>query len=380
MAKDIADLKAMFGSLRTESKAKLIGNPRSGGREAQAGAFIGALMGLKSGDPEQYAASKATLIELGSQWADVPAESKATLGETNAAGGWILPNALVDDLIKPAGYTDPFGAICTDVPGITVGSVDIPVRNSRPARATVQPFGQTKENLDLTYDGYTATIYTLARIYDLGLQFARRSAGAAERDVVEELGTAFQLGTEYYTVSGSGSSEPYGLVTALTAGTGTPFTSSFSASATTLAGSILKAIATAGGALAGRGRGRDLSAVLNAAQYWLLASQGTDNAGFFYSGINGAAAIPNVAQGTMVTPFGVPVIPDDSFPTDDLVVGQFRALKRYFGQTYRVDSSTQAGERWDKNLIGFRGEMEFGMDARPAVIAGAFQYVADILP
>jgi hypothetical protein len=45
-----------------------------------------------------------------------------------------------------------------------------------------------------------------------------------------------------------------------------------------------------------------------------------------------------------------------------------------------VDTSDEAGDRWDKNLVGFRGEEEIGLDARAAVFAGAFQFVADIAP
>jgi hypothetical protein len=30
--------------------------------------------------------------------------------------------------------------------------------------------------------------------------------------------------------------------------------------------------------------------------------------------------------------------------------------------------------------VGFRGEQEMGLDARPAVFAGAFQFVADVVP
>jgi len=44
-----------------------------------------------------------------------------------------------------------------------------------------------------------------------------------------------------------------------------------------------------------------------------------------------------------------------------------------------VDSTDIAGTRWDYNLVGFRGEMEMGLDARPAVYAGAFEFIADIV-
>ena len=81
-----------------------------------------------------------------------------------------------------------------------------------------------------------------------------------------------------------------------------------------------------------------------------------------------------------MTPFGIPVLGDDQLAADDLIVGQFKALKIFHGQSYRVDSSSVAGTRWDTNLTGFRGEMELGLDARAAVYAGAFQFIADIVP
>ena len=65
---------------------------------------------------------------------------------------------------------------------------------------------------------------------------------------------------------------------------------------------------------------------------------------------------------------------------DRLVGGDCKALRVYYGETYRVDSSEVAGERWDRNLIGFRGEMEIGLDARPAVFSGAFQQITNVAP
>jgi hypothetical protein len=44
-----------------------------------------------------------------------------------------------------------------------------------------------------------------------------------------------------------------------------------------------------------------------------------------------------------------------------------------------VDVSTEAGDRWDKNLTGFRGEEEFAFNADPYVLAGRFQRITDIL-
>lgn len=370
-----SQLEALMASTRTASKAGAIGSGRSTDPTYQAGSFLNSIVAMKSGDPDQFHAAKANLEALSTYEG---AWGKATLGTTDATGGWVIPNALVDELIKPAAYQNPYANLVTNVNGVTAAAVDIPFRSASPARALIAPFGSTKENVDLAYNGYSATIYTLARVHDIGNQFLRQSQGAAEQDVLQELATAFALGERYYIISGGGTTEPYGLATAI-ANSPATFTSSFTASTTTQAGSILFAIATAAGALANRERGDGLTAVVNSATLWTMVAQGTDNAGFFYAGTGGAPSLPNVANGTPVTPFGIPIIGDSQLSADDLIVGQFKALKVYHGQNYRVDSSSVAGTRWDANVTGFRGEMELGLDARAAVFAGAFQFIADIL-
>lgn len=371
--------KRYASTIRTPSKAGIIGFGSVADATYQRGAFLGALVGVKSSDYDLQKASKATLVSMGARWSDVPAESKATLGDTNAAGGWIIPNALVADLTKPGVYSHPFRTICTVVSGVTAPSIDLPFRSGAPARAVVAPFGDTKENVNLTYNGYTATMYTIARVHDVSKQFTRQSQGAAEQDVLGELAHAFALGEAYYILQGSGSSEPYGLQTAISNAPAT-FTSAFSPAAT-LVGSVASAIATAAGAVAGRNR-RPTAALLSATSYWAMLSQGTDEAGFWFAGSRQGGTPEGIDPFTLISPFGIPVYPDASSlaGTDDLIVGDWKALKLYFGESYRVDSSDVAGDRWDKNLIGFRGEEEIGLDARPAVYAGAFQFVADIIP
>ena len=259
-------LEGLLSQIRTSSKAGAVGGaPPSFLRDRQyvAGTFLRSLVDMRSGDPEAFTAGKASLEQIS---AYEQAWGKATLGSTDATGGWVVPNAIVEEIIKPAGFDDPYPALCTVIEGVTAPSVDLPFRSARPNRALVAAFGATKENVDLTYNGYTATMYTLARVHDVSNQFLRQSQGAAEADVMGELATAFALGERYYIISGSGSSEPYGLATAITNAPAT-FTSAFTAAATQ-AGSALSAIATAAGALAGRGRGTGLTAVVNASALW----------------------------------------------------------------------------------------------------------------
>lgn len=390
--KAAADWKASLANLREPSKAGLIasGNGHSAGYAE--GSFLEAVWKANHRDSEVQAEGKAMLAALG-QKASVnggPASvgqkalilGKSTLGTSDATGGWIVPNAVVDDIIKPAAVRNIYRELMTVVPGVTAPAIDLPVRLAARTAAAIAAFGATKENVDLVYNGYTVTMYTLARIYDIGNQFLRQSRGAAETDVMQELAAAFAQGESNYIREGTGSSQPFGYTSALTNGPAA-FTSSFSPVATTLAGSVAKAIATAAGALAGRGV-NPTAAVTSMARYWDMVSQGTDEAGFFFSPLNGPT---NIRPNTLMSPFGIPVYGDAAADllgtgavTDNLVVADWKAFKLFFGESYRVDSSDVAGTRWDTNITGFRGEEEMGFDARPAVYAGYAQIVLDVAP
>ncbi len=374
----VAEIKSQLASFRSPSKASALSS-RARVTGYEAGSFIGALTDLTSRDPEKYAEGKATLEAISRYEA---ASGKATLGTSDATGGWIVPNAIVDTLIKPGSAMNIYRDLMTVISGVTTAAVDLPYRAAAPARAEVAGYGSLKENLDLSYAGYTASMFTLARIHDLGNQFLRQSRGAAEQDVLGELASAFALGESYYIREGSGSSQPYGYTGALTNGPAT-YRSTFTASATTLAGSIAAAIATAAGALAARSS-TPTAAVMSASAYWTMLSQGTDTAGFFFAPSSGPA---DIRPGTLVTPFGIPVYPDAAADqtgtgavTDNLVVANWRAFKIFLGAAYRVESSSIAGTRWDYNLTGFRGEMEMGFDARPVIYSGHAQMITDILP
>jgi HK97 family phage major capsid protein len=382
-----AEFRTFADNYRAPSKAHLInGDARARGAGYDKGSFLWSVFQAAGRDSDHQREGKAILSELGRVRED--AWGKATLGTSDATGGWVIPNAIVDQFITPATVDNIYRGLCTVVPGVTAFAVDIPFRSAARTAAVVAAFGNTKENLDLVYNGYTATMYTLARIYDIGNQFLRQSRGAAEADVLSELAAAFAQGEANYIREGTGSSQPFGYTSALTNGPAA-FRSAFTASATTLAGSMSVAIATAAGVLAGRGVGAGgtrLAAVLSATSYWNMLSQGTDTAGFFFNPSGGPDAI-NAPPGTLISPFGIPVYPDASADlqgtaavVDNLTLGEWKRFKVYFGESYRVDSSDQAGTRWDTNLTGFRGEEEMGFDARPAVYAGYFQMVTDIVP
>jgi len=376
---EVAEIKAALAQTRAPSKAGAFSGGRMASNGYQPGDFIGSLIDMTSRDPEVYGAAKAKLDGFSGRQ---DAWGKAALGTSDATGGWIIPNAIVDELIVPAAAANIYTQVMTVVNGVTAPAIDLPFRSARRSAAAVIAFGTEKTNVDLAYNGYTATMYTLAKIHDIGNQFLRQSRGAAERDVIAELAAAFAQGASEYISQGSGSSQPYGFMTAL-ANSPSTFTTSFTASATTLAGSIARSIADAAGALGARGVTAN-GAVMAASSYWTMLGQGTDNAGFFFAPANGPTAI---RAGTLITPFGIPVFPDAALDIkgtastiDNLVVADWAKFKLFFGQSYRVDTSDIAGTRWDYNVTGFRGEMEMAFDARPAVFAGYAQLITDIIP
>jgi len=278
---DANEAKEMVKSYLKADAHRAIGGNALRETAGKAGSFLAGIMLTRSSDAEEQAAGKAILGELGvakeKAWGEggYIGDAKATLGTSDATGQYIVPNNLVDDFIRPAMFKSSVSQIVTSVPGVTGNGVDIPFRNweqNVTARATIASFGSTKENVDLVYDGYTATMYTLPRIYDIGKQFARQSQGAAEQDVLTELADGFARGVDYYAIRGAGSSEPYGLQTALDAA-GDVFDVSFSAAAS-LAGAVATAIATAAGALGDRHSDDNISALMQPSEYWLMLRQG----------------------------------------------------------------------------------------------------------
>jgi HK97 family phage major capsid protein len=368
----VADWQATKAATHAPSKASLVG-PGHAPSGYRAGDYLTAIIDSHSNDPELYGAAKAKLATI-SGYANVPAESKATLGLTGATGGYIIPNNLVAELEKQATAPNLVRSLVTVINGITGVGVDQPYRAQATTKALVIAPGSLKTNSDLAYLSYTATLYTLARIYDLSTRFVRTSAGAAERDVIDELARSFALGESYYIYRGAGTTEPTGILTALAASAPT-YDGTFTGAAT-LVGSVAAGVAACASAMAVRDV-KPTAAVMNAADYWTMFSQGADGAGFYAGGA--ASGAFNLDVGGTVRVWGIPVYPDNSITSSTLLMGDFKRAKLYIGMGYRIDTSTEANTRWDYNLIGFRGEEDIAFDARTAVATGAFQRLTDLV-
>jgi HK97 family phage major capsid protein len=410
-AKNVEESKALLESLRSPSKAALFGDGKArdnvGGPldfyglndfmrspSYKKGDFVEALYRTRPGaNPDEWAWGKAKLQELGATRLDMAGQSidlrdtagsKATLGDSGATGGYVLPNNLVDTVIKPntqeAVYTGA-DALLTVRSGVNVRGVDLPYRPGAPARMTVQTWGNSKENVNEAYGSYTASLVTVARIYDVGKQYLRFSAGSAEEDVLDELTKAAALAENYYVISGAGTAgnngEPYGVYTALQNNPGS-YKTTTTPVGNTILGSAAAGFATMLGALASRSR-RASAIVVNAADFWTILAQGSDNAGFWVSPTGGPTGFSMTASGELRY-WGVPVVYDANLTSKLAIAGDWKQLKFFRGLEFRIESSDQAGSRWDDNLVGFRGEEEIGMNAASAVSVGAFQYCTTIIP
>jgi HK97 family phage major capsid protein len=366
---------------RAPSKARLIGSPAE--RDTEPENFFATVAKTRSNDYREAQAAQDRLNEMGLGYRQMPsgsqsAAAKTTLGTTDAAGGYLIPNNLVAQIVLHASNRNPYRQLMNVITGVRGDAVDQPTEGLTPTRATVQAWGATKSNTDLTVANYTATLYTLAHILDVANQFLRHSEGAAEQLVRSTLARKLALGEAYYILAGSGSSEPKGILTSI--GTSGTFVTSHTAGATQV-GSIAHAIAEAAGPLADRNRVPD-GAIVSPSTFWTMVAEGTDSAGFFFNPAQGPGQI-NANGVPSFNVFGIRVIPDANMvaagATDDLLVGEFSTTNLYIGDEYRVDVSSEAGDRWDKNLTGFRAEEEMAFNADAFVVSGHYQRILDVI-
>lgn len=374
---DMEAMKTAIEGLRSPSKAGIIGGGPVTRNNGEIN-FAAALAQARSRDYNTQLVGKARLEDMGSAFADPDPAAKATVGDTDAAGGFLVPNAVVNAINLQATPMRSVVDLFTVINGVRGAQVDQPWEQGIPTRAVIALAGATKENSDFVVNNYTATLYTLARIFDVGNQLLRQSEGAAETLVRSMLARAFGLGEDYYALSGSGTNEPFGLLTAI--GTSGTYVTSHTPSASTIAGNWASAVAKMASAVAQRGAVPD-AVVSNSGDYWTNLASGADAAGFYVDPNGGSFGFNGSEAGnTGAGPWGLRLRHSPNMPTDSAVLGEYRAAFFFRGQGYRVDVSDQAGTRWDKNLTGFRGEEEIAFDARPTVYSGRFQRVTNILP
>ena len=90
----------------------------------------------------------------------------------------------------------------------------------------------------------------------------------------------------------------------------------------------------------------------------------------------GAAANPPITSA-----WGVPLLSDPNWPSAKAGTGLLidrSDVQMFIGASYRVDVSTEGGNRFDQNVTGFRAEEDFGFNAEPYVRTGKVQQIIGI--
>jgi HK97 family phage major capsid protein len=251
--------------------------------------------------------------------------------------------------------------------------VNVPYEATAVTAALVQgAYGSNKDIRDFSFATATATLYTIAQIADIGNQLLRQSNGGAERAARRRLAQSIGMTEATWITNGSGSSQPLGFFPAFLA------YGDVAAFKTTLSSEPrLATIARGIAAMETRGVMRDnLVIVADPTTYWEIASEGlgtTYAGGWAVDPAGGAAANPPITSA-----WGVPLRSDPNWPS--AYVGTALIIDRaecdiFTGTEFRIDVSSEAGNRFDQNVTGFRAEEEFAFNAEPAVRTGRVQKV-----
>jgi HK97 family phage major capsid protein len=301
---------------------------------------------------------------------------KSVLGTSLATGTAIVPNNFVADLVQQIAATNVWRGIMGSTPGVIGAGVDIPYEVTGLTAALLQgAYGSNKDVRDFSFNRATATLYTIAQIADVGNQLLRQSNGAAEKSARHRLAISFGIAESQFITNGSGSGQPLGIFPAFLA-YGDPAGFKTALSSESRASAIGRGIS----ALEVRGVPADgLTIVMHPTDYWELATEtlGTSGSGgWVLDPAGGAAGSPPIT-----TLWGVPIKRDPWWPAAQIgtvLVGSFSDIDIYTGQEYRIDVSSEAGNRFDQNVTGFRAEEEFAFNAEPLVRTGRVQKVTGI--
>jgi HK97 family phage major capsid protein len=298
---------------------------------------------------------------------------KAVLGTSAATGAALVPGNFVSSLVEQVARVNPYRDLFNVVDGVQGAGVNIPYEVTAITAALLQgAYGSNKDVRDFGFASATATLYQIAQIADIGNQLLRQSNGAAEASARRRLASSIGLAEAQFINNGSGSSQPLGFFPALAAfGQVAEFITTLSSEPR--AAAIGRGIS----ALEQRGIPADnLCVVMAPVDYWEMATEGL---GTSYAG--GWAIDP--AAGASASPppdrvWGVPVRRDATWPTAQ--VGTALIIERteveiFTGSGYTIDVSSEAGNRFDQNITGFRAEEEFGFNAEPYVRTGKVQRV-----
>jgi HK97 family phage major capsid protein len=312
--------------------------------------FLSALIGRRRGDT------------------DAQEFVKAVLGTSDATGQAIVPNNFVAALVDQIALVNPYRRLFNVTNGVTGAGVDIPYETDAITAALVQgAYGSNKEVRDFGFNQATATLYTIAQIADVGNQLLRQSNGAAESAARRRLAGSIGMREAQWVNNGSGSSQPLGLLQAfLNFGDVAAFKTALSGE------SRAAALGRGISALETRGVMADnLVIIMGPTDFWELAVEtlgSSGSGGWVFDPATGAAGSPPITS-----VWGVPIVRDPNWPAayaGTAVIVDKSAPEIFTGSEYRIDVSSEAGNRFDQNITGFRAEEEFAFNALPVIATG----------
>jgi HK97 family phage major capsid protein len=289
---------------------------------------------------------------------------KGVLGTSAATGQAIVPNNFVAQVAEINVQANPYRTLM-NVQTVPAGfAVDIPYETTGYQAALLQAaYGSNKDVRDHSFGEATATLYTIATIVDVGNQLLRASGGAAEANARRRLGKYFSLAEGNFVINGTGTGQPLGILQAIMA-----FGDIAAHKYTLNSESRPAAIGNGVAKLEARGE-RATAVVMNPTDYWQLATEtlGSSGAGgWAFDAATGPTATP------VPTLWGIPVYRDVNLPEGTALAGNWADCDIYLGSEFRIDVSSEAGNRFDQNVTGFRAEEEFGFNAEPYVRTGKF--------
>lgn len=352
---------------------------RTGARDKAAAILAGAgsaETGVKSVGPYNETNWLASLVAKRSGDRDAQEFVKAVLGTSDATGQAIVPNNFVSRLVEQIALVNPYRRYFNVTTGVTGAGVDIPYEVDAITAALVQgAYGSNKDVRDFGFTQATATLYTIAQIADVGNQLLRQSNGAAENAARRRLAGSIGMREAQWINNGSGSSQPLGLLQAfMSYGDVAAFKTALNSE------SRAAAIGRGIGALEARGVMSDnLVVFMHPTDFWELATEtlgSSGSGGWVYDPATGAAGNPPITS-----TWGVPIARDPNWPSayvGTAVIVDRTAPDIFTGDEYRVDVSSEAGNRFDQNITGFRAEEEFGFNALPVIATGRAQKVTGI--
>ncbi len=337
------------------------------------GAHLGGEASVKSVGRYNEVNFLSALVERRHGDTDAQEFVKAVLGTSAATGQAIVPGNFVSTLVEQIAANNIYRDLFNVVSGVSGAGVNIPYETTAITAALLQgAYGSNKDVRDFGFASATATLYTIAQIADVGNQLLRQSNGAAEASARRRLGKSIGLLESTYITNGSGSSQPLGFFPAFMA------YGDVAAFKTTLSSEPRAAALGRGiSALEARGIPADnLVIVMNPTDFWEMSTEGLGTSyagGWAIDPAVGAAANPPIGS-----VFGVPVRRDANWPAayaGTALIIERTEVEIFTGQEYRIDVSSEAGNRFDQNITGFRAEEEFAFNAEPYIRTGRVQKV-----